>query len=220
MKENLTELVFILDKSGSMNPLTSDTIGGFNSFIENQKKEKGECIVSTILFSHVIEVLHNRVPLKDVKPITSNDYQAMGMTALIDAMGSTIDHIKNRHIKTPKEERPDKVMFVIITDGAENASKEYRLKQVKNSITECKELLGWEFLFLGANIDAIQTADQFGIDSSRAVNYNCDSEGTALNFKSISAAASFVRSGHKLNSDWKKDIEKDFKTRGNNLKHK
>lgn len=220
MKQNLTELVFILDKSGSMNPLTDDTIGGFNSFIETQKKEEGECIVSTILFSHVIQVLHNRVPLKDINPITSHDYQTMGMTALIDAIGSTIDHIKNKHIKTPKEERPDKVMFVIITDGAENSSKEYSLKQVKNSITECKEFLGWEFLFLGANIDAIQTADQFGIDSSRAVNYNCDSEGTALNFKSIGVVASCVRSGHKLNSDWKKDIEKDFKNRDINSTHK
>ncbi|MGM9532087.1 vWA domain-containing protein [Intestinibacter sp.] len=216
MKKNLTELVFILDKSGSMSPLTDDTIGGFNSLLDKQKNEEGDALVTTVLFNHEIQVLHNRIPIEHVSPINRKDYTAMGMTSLLDAMGSTIDHIKNEHIITPNEERPEKVMFVIITDGAENSSKEYNIKQVKNLINTCKGLLGWEFLFLGANIDAIQTAGAFGIDASRAVNYNCDKEGTALNYKVISKNISDVRQRKPISDDWKADIEKDFEARSNN----
>lgn len=216
MKKNLTELVFILDKSGSMSPLTDDTIGGFNSLLDKQKNEEGDALVTTVLFNHEIQVLHNRMPIENVSPITKRDYLASGMTSLLDAIGSTIDHIKNEHIITPKEERPEKVMFVIITDGAENSSKEYSIKQVKNLINTCKELLGWEFLFLGANIDAVQTAGAFGIDASRAVNYNCDKEGTELNYKVVSETISCVRQCNPISNSWKKDIEKDFEARSKN----
>ena len=213
MKKNLTELVFILDKSGSMAPLTDDTIGGFNSLLDKQKNEEGDALVTTVLFNHQIQVLHNRVPIGHVSPITNKDYVAGGMTSLLDAMGSTIDHIKEKHINTTKEERPEKVMFVIITDGAENSSREYNIKQVKSLVNTCKELLDWEFLFLGANIDAVQTAGAFGIDASRAVNYNCDKEGTELNYKVLGAAVSCMRQSKCINDDWKADIEKDFETR-------
>ena len=216
MKENLTELVCILDKSGSMASLTDDTIGGFNSLIKKQKGEEGECLVTTVLFNSNIEILHNRVPLEDVKDITTKDYQAMGCTALLDAIGISIYKIKNEHANTPKEKRPDKVLFAIITDGAENSSTEYNLKQIKNSVSACQELLGWEFLFLGANIDAIETASQFGIPKSMAANYNCDSEGTELNFDAINDVLCCVRRDEDISDDWKLKIEKDFKNRRKN----
>ena len=148
MKENLTELVFILDKSGSMSPLVDDTIGGFNSLLKKQKNEKGQCVVTTVLFNQSIQILHNRIPIEDVKNMTEKECQPMGSTALLDAMGSTIDKIKNDHVNTPKEKRPDKVLFAIITDGAENSSREYNIKQVKSLVNTCQELLGWEFIFL------------------------------------------------------------------------
>ena len=216
MKENLTELVCILDKSGSMASLTDDTIGGFNSLIKKQKDEDAECLVTTVLFNSNIEILHNRVPLKDVKDITTKDYQAMGCTALLDAIGVSIDKIKNEHANTPKEKRPDKVLFAIITDGAENSSKEYNIKQVKSLVNTCQELLGWEFIFLGANIDAIETASQFGIPKSMAANYNCDSEGTELNFDAINDVLCCVRRDEDISDDWKLKIEKDFKNRRKN----
>lgn len=216
MKENLTELVCILDKSGSMASLTDDTIGGFNSLIKKQKGEEGECLVTTVLFNSNIEILHNRVPLEDVKDITTKDYQAMGCTALLDAIGISIDKIKNEHANTPKEKRPDKVLFAIITDGAENSSKEYNIKQIKTSVTTCQELLGWEFLFLGANIDAIETASQFGIPKSRAANYNCDSEGTELNFSAINDVLCCVRRDEHISEGWKSKIEKNFKKKRKN----
>ena len=201
MKENLTELVCILDKSGSMASLKDDTIGGFNSLIKKQKDEEGECLVTTVLFNSNIEILHNRVPLKDVKDITTKDYQAMGCTALLDAIGVS------------KEKRPDKVLFAIITDGAENSSKEYNIKQVKNSVTTCQELLGWEFIFLGANIDAIETASTFGIHASRAANFYCDKVGTELNFNAVGKVLCCLREDKDIDMDWKSEIENDFKTR-------
>lgn len=215
MNKNLTELVFILDKSGSMATLTDDTIGGFNSLLEKQKNEEGEALVTTVLFNHEIQVLHNRVNVKDVNPITRKDYMAMGMTSLLDAIGSSIDQVKNKHINTPKEERPDKVMFVIITDGYENSSKEYSSKHVKDMIKTCKELLGWEFLFLGANIDAVETASQFGIDAARAVNYNCDKIGTQLNYSVVSETVSCMRQSKPIKDNWKEKIEKDYEARSN-----
>lgn len=214
MKKNLTELVCILDKSGSMAPLTDDTIGGFNSLIKKQKSEEGQCIVTTVLFNQYVEILHNRVNLEDVKYISTKDYQALGCTALLDALGTTIDKIKNEHANTPKEKRPNKVLFAIITDGAENSSKEYNIKQVKNSVTTCQELLGWEFIFLGANIDAIETASKFGIHASRAANFNCDEIGTQLNFDAVDRVLCCLREDKEINMDWKSEIENDFKTRG------
>ncbi|MDO5009918.1 MAG: hypothetical protein Q4E31_03750 [Intestinibacter bartlettii] len=216
MKENLTELVFILDKSGSMAPLVDDTIGGFNSLIQKQRKEDGECIVTTVLFNDSIDILHNRVSIENIKNITTKEYQPMGCTSLLDAMGSTIDKIKADHVNTPKEKRPDKVLFAIITDGAENSSKEYNIKQIKTSVTTCQELLGWEFLFLGANIDAIETASQFGIPKSRAANYNCDSEGTELNFSAINDVLCCVRRDEHISEGWKSKIEKNFKKKRKN----
>ena len=198
MKENLTELVCILDKSGSMASLTDDTIGGFNSLIKKQKDEDAECLVTTVLFNSNIEILHNRVPLKDVKDITTKDYQAMGCTALLDAIGVSIDKIKNEHANTPKEKRPDKVLFAIITDGAENSSREYNIKQ---------------FIFLGANIDAIETASTFGIHASRAANFYCDKVGTELNFNAVGKVLCCLREDKDIDMDWKSEIENDFKTR-------
>lgn len=213
MKENLTELVFILDKSGSMFPLVDDTIGGFNSLLKKQKNEKGQCVVTTVLFNQSIQILHNRIPIEDVKNMTEKECQPMGSTALLDAMGSTIDKIKNDHVNTPKEKRPDKVLFAIITDGAENSSKEYNIKQVKNSVTTCQELLGWEFIFLGANIDAIETASTFGIHASRAANFYCDKVGTELNFNAVGKVLCCLREDKDIDMDWKSEIENDFKTR-------
>ena len=213
MKENLTELVFILDKSGSMSPLVDDTIGGFNSLLKKQKNEKGQCVVTTVLFNQSIQILHNRIPIEDVKNMTEKECQPMGSTAILDAMGYTIDKIKNDHVNTPKEKRPDKVLFAIITDGAENSSKEYNIKQVKNSVTTCQELLGWEFIFLGANIDAIETASTFGIHASRAANFYCDKVGTELNFNAVGKVLCCLREDKDIDMDWKSEIENDFKTR-------
>ena len=214
MKENLTELVCILDKSGSMASLTDDTIGGFNSLIKKQKDEEGECLVTTVLFNSNIEILHNRVPLKDVKDITTKDYQAMGCTALLDAIGVSIDKIKNEHANTPKEKRPDKVLFAIITDGAENSSKEYNIKQVKNSVTTCQELLGWEFIFLGANIDAIETASHIWNSCHLELLIStCDKVGTELNFNAVGKVLCCLREDKDIDMDWKSEIENDFKTR-------
>ena len=214
MKKNLTELVCILDKSGSMASLTDDTIGGFNSLIKKQKDDDAECLVTTVLFNSNIEILHNRVPLKDVKDITTKDYQAMGCTALLDAIGVSIDKIKNEHANTPKEKRPDKVLFAIITDGAENSSREYNIKQVKSLVNTCQELLGWEFIFLGANIDAIETASTFGIHASRAANFYCDKVGTELNFNAVGKVLCCLREDKDIDMDWKSEIENDFKTIG------
>lgn len=213
MRENLTELVFILDRSGSMSGLESDTIGGFNSMIAKQQKEEGEAIVSTVLFDDVTDVIHDRVAIGDVKKLTEDDYFVRGCTALLDAVGGAIHHIGNVHKYAREEDRPAKTLFVITTDGLENASRNYAFKDVKKMIERQKEKYGWEFLFLGANIDAVETARHFGISEDRAVNYHSDSEGTQLNYEVVSEAICAVRCSAPLGADWKKRIDEDYKAR-------
>lgn len=214
MRKDLTELVFIIDRSGSMSGLESDTIGGFNSMIRKQKQAEGEALISTVLFDNVSEVLHDRVNVKDIQPMTERDYTVRGTTALLDAIGGAIHHIGNVHKYARKEDVPEHTMFVITTDGMENASRYYSSDKVKKMIERQKVKYGWEFLFLGANIDAVETASHFGIGADRAVNYNCDSEGTALNYEVVSDAICSVRCSAPLKSDWKKRIDEDYKKRG------
>ena len=221
MRENLTELVFILDRSGSMSGLESDTIGGFNSMITKQQKEEGEAVVSTVLFDDVTDVIHDRVAIGDVKKLTEEDYFVRGCTALLDAVGGAIRHIGNVHKYAREEDRPAKTLFVITTDGLENASRNYSFKDVKRMIERQKEKYNWEFLFLGANIDAIEVAGNMGISRDRAANYNCDEEGTALNYQVLEAAVSRVRkckvadmSATFTGGAWKADIDRDYKQRG------
>ena len=213
MTNNITELVFILDRSGSMAGLESDTVGGFNSMISKQKKESGKCFVSTILFDNISEVLHDRVELSEIKPMTDKDYSVRGCTALLDAVGSAIHHVKNIHKYARKEDVPAHTMFVITTDGYENASHVYTAEKVKSMIEKQTKKAGWEFLFLGANIDAVSTAQSFGIGADRAVNYNCDSKGTVLNYDVMSEAISCVRQAMPLQSNWKARIEEDYNKR-------
>lgn len=214
MRKNLTEIVFILDRSGSMSGLESDTIGGFNSMIEEQKKAEGEALISTILFDNVSKVLHDRINLKDIHPMTEHDYIVRGCTALLDAIGGAIHHIGNVHKYARAEDVPERTLFVITTDGMENASRRYSSDKVKQMIERQKTKYGWEFLFLGANIDAVETASHFGISADRAVNYQCDSQGTALNYEVVNEAICSVRRMETLSPDWKKRIDEDFKKRG------
>ena len=218
MKKNLTEIVFILDRSGSMSGLESDTIGGFNAMIEKQKKADGEAYISTVLFDNVSEVLHDRVDVREIKPMTDADYTVRGCTALLDAIGGAIHHIGNIHKYARKEDVPEHTMFVITTDGMENASHRYTGTQIKRMIERQKEKYGWEFLFLGANIDAVETARSFGINEDRAVNYHSDGEGTKLNYEVLSEAICSVRCNAPLAEDWKKRIDEDFETRKNGKK--
>ena len=213
MKNNITELVFILDRSGSMSGLESDTIGGFNAMIEKQKKEDGECYISTVLFDNVSEVLHDRVKLSDIKPMTDKEYTVRGCTALIDALGGAIHHIGNIHKYARPEDVPEHTMFVITTDGMENASQRYTSDQVKRMIERQKEKYGWEFLFIGANIDAVETAQRYGISSDRAVNYNADSEGTGILYESVACAVSNVRKCAQLDKGWRAKLDRDFEKR-------
>ena len=213
MKKDLTELVFILDRSGSMQGLESDTIGGFNSLLEKQKRQPGEALVSTVLFDSQSEVLHDRVKLSSVRPITDRDYFVRGCTALLDAVGGAIRHIGNIHKYARPEDVPEHTLIVVITDGMENASHRYTARQVREMILRQKERSGWEFLFLGANIDAVETAGDLGIGADRAVNYRCNSAGTRLNYDVVSQAASAVRSSAPLNAHWKDAIEQDFHNR-------
>lgn len=214
MKKNLTEIVFILDRSGSMSGLESDTIGGFNSMIEKQKKEDGEALISTILFNNSSEVLHDRVDLKKIEPMTDRDYTVRGCTALLDAIGGAIHHIGNVHKYARSEDVPEHTLFVITTDGMENASRQYSSDKVKEMIERQKSKYGWEFLFLGANIDAVETAGNFGIDAHHAANFHCDSEGTALNYEVLSDAIVGVRCGASLEKNWKDRIDEDYRRRG------
>ena len=214
MKKGLTELVFILDRSGSMSGLEGDTIGGFNAMIEKQKREEGEALVSTVLFDNEAEVLHDRARLETIAPMTDRDYTVRGCTALLDAIGGAIHHIGNVHKYAREEDVPEHTVFVITTDGMENASRRYSAEQVKAMIEQQKEKYSWEFLFLGANIDAVATARSFGISEDRAVRYQCDSEGTALNYEVLSCAISDVRGSRKLSGSWKKRIDEDYKKRG------
>ena len=216
MKNNITELVFILDRSGSMAGLEKDTIGGFNAMIEKQKKQEGECYVSTILFDNVSEVLHDRVRIDDMKKMTDDDYTVRGCTALIDAIGGAIHHIANIHKYARPEDVPEHTMFVITTDGMENASHIYSSDKVKKMMEHEKEKYGWEFLFIGANIDAIGTAAGFGIGSDRAVNYNADSEGTDILYESVCDAVTEVRNSRPLSKEWSGRINEDYRHRGNN----
>lgn len=213
MKKDLTELVFILDRSGSMSGLESDTIGGFNAMIEQQKKEPGEAFVSTVLFSNCSSVLHDRVDLKKIEPLTENDYRVGGCTALIDAIGAAIHHIGNVHKYAREEDVPEKTLFVITTDGLENASRRYSADEVRSMIKRQKERYGWEFLFLGANIDAVRTAAFYGIAEDRATNYRSDSRGVRVSIESISKAASQLRTDKVLNASWKDAAEEDYNNR-------
>ena len=218
MRKNLTEIVFILDRSGSMSGLEADTIGGYNSLLEKQKREEGEAIVSTVLFDDRQEVLHDRVDLKNMKPITEKEYYVRGCTALLDAVGGAIHHIGNVHKYAREEDRPEKTLCIITTDGLENSRRRYTFEKVKQMVERQKTKYGWEFLFLGANIDAIEVAGRFGIEAERAVNYECDSEGTAVNYKVLSEAVTRVREAKccasvALTADWKDEIEKDYKRR-------
>ena len=210
----MTELVFILDRSGSMSGLESDTIGGFNSMIEKQKKEEGEVVVSTVLFDNESVVIHDRVPLDKVPRMTEDQYFTRGCTALLDAVGGAIHHIGNIHKYARKEDVPEKTMFIITTDGYENASKRYSYEKVREMIEHEKKKYGWEFLFLGANIDAAAEAKRFGISEDRAVNYKCDKVGTALNYDVISQAVCNVRACGCIDSNWKQRIDEDVKKRG------
>ncbi|PSL41816.1 hypothetical protein B0H99_10160 [Planomicrobium soli] len=213
MANSKTELVFILDKSGSMAGLEADTIGGFNALLSKQKREAGDATVTTVLFNNNYELLHDRIPVSSVSPISDKEYEVGGTTALLDAIGSTIQKIANAQKRTREEDRADKVMFVITTDGMENASSEYNHNKIKSMIANQKEKYNWEFIFMGANIDAVSTAEQFGINEEFAVNYHADEKGTELNYKVMSETISSFRKGEKLDRHWKKDIEADFEER-------
>ncbi len=212
MANCITELVFILDRSGSMSGLEADTIGGFNAMIEKQKKEPGEAYVSTVLFDNVSEVLHDRIRLADVPKMTDRDYTVRGCTALIDAIGGAIHHITNIHKYARTEDVPEKTMFIITTDGMENASHHYSSDEVKKMIERQKEV-GWEFLFIGANIDAVETAKRYGIGSDRVANYKADSQGTEILYESVTAAVSQVRRHAPLSAKWNKRMEDDLASR-------
>ena len=213
MRKNLTELVFILDRSGSMSGLEPDTIGGFNSMIAKQKSEAGQAVISTVLFDNTSEVIHDRVDIQKIEPRTEKQYYVRGCTALLDAIGGAIHHIGNVHKYAREEDRPEHTLFIITTDGMENASHKYSSDRVKQMIERQKTKYGWEFLFLGANIDAVETAGNFGIDADRAVNYHCDSEGTALNYEVLSEAICSVRCSRPLEPTWKERIDRDYERR-------
>ena len=214
MRKKLTEIVFILDRSGSMHGLEKDTIGGFNSLIEKQKKVDGEVLISTILFDNTGKVIHDRIDLKNIRFMTDKDYVTGGCTALLDAVGNAIHHIGNIHKYARKEDVPEHTLFVITTDGMENASRFYGYEKVKKMIERQKKRYGWEFMFLGANIDAIDVANNLGIDESRAVNFNCDSEGTALNYEVVGDTIESLRRCEFIDDSWKDRIDDDFRKRG------
>ena len=214
MKKNLTELVFILDRSGSMAGLENDTIGGFNAMIEKQKQEPGEAIVSTVLFDNEREVIHDRVDLREIRPMTDREYYVRGCTALLDAVGFAIHHIGNVHKYAREEDRPERTLFVITTDGYENASCIYSYKKLKAMIQRQKEQYGWEFLFLGANIDAAKEAARFGIGADRAADYHADSVGTGVIYEAVSEAVCSIRACQPMGADWKRKVDEDFRKRG------
>ncbi len=213
MRKDLTELVFILDRSGSMSGLTDDTIGGFNSMIEKQKKEDGECLVSVVLFDDTSEVLYDRVPIKDVRQMTDKEYYPRGCTALIDAMGGSIHHIGNVHKYAREEDVPEKTIFVITTDGMENASRVYTVEKVRQMVKLEQEKYGWEFLFLGANIDAVETARRYGLKEGHAVRYHNDKVGIKINYKVMSDTIAEVRECKYVPEDWCMEIDEDYKGR-------
>jgi uncharacterized protein YegL len=212
--KNITELVFIIDKSGSMSGLESDTIGGFNSMLQKQKKEEGVCHISTVFFSGGSEVVHNRVLIEKVEPLTEKDYVAGGCTALLDALGDAINHTVKVQKTLAGDEKAQNVIFVIITDGEENASRRFSKQKIKKMISLEQEKYGWEFIFLGANIDAVQTAEGYGIKRNRSSNFVCDSKGVSLNFCSIGNAISMQRAKGCISDDWDTEIQADFESRG------
>lgn len=213
MQENLTELVFILDESGSMHDLVADTIGGFNSLIEQQKLLEGECLVSVVLFNQTQKVLFDRVALTMIPPLGEKEYQPSGTTALLDAMGGAIHHIGNVHKYARESDRPAHTMFIITTDGMENASSRYSAPSVRYMVERQKIKYGWEFLFLGANIDAVETARTYGIDERTTVRFHNDSQGVDINCKIVQEAIHCVRSGRELDRSWKERAEKDYASR-------
>ena len=208
-----TEIVFILDRSGSMAGLEADTIGGFNSLIQKQKKEDGKAVVSTVLFDDKCEVLHDRKDLIEIAPLTEEDYYVRGCTALLDAVGGAIHHIGNVHKYARTEDRPERTLLIITTDGMENASRKYGYEKVKRMIERQKERYGWEFLFLGANMDAVSVAGRFGIAPERAVRFHCDEKGTELNYRVLSETIANVRCGAPMEASWKDEIERDYEER-------
>ena len=214
MKKNLTEIVFILDRSGSMAGLEKDTIGGFNAMIEKQKAEEGEAYISTVLFDNESVVIHDRIPLDRIPKLTEKEYYVRGCTALLDAVGGAIHHIANVHKYAREEDRPEKTLFVITTDGMENASRRYTYDKVKQMITRQKEHQGWEFLFLGANIDAAREAARFGIGADRAANYHADHQGTAVIYDAVCETVCDFRASRPMAAGWKKRIDEDFEKRG------
>ena len=215
MKKNLTELVMILDRSGSMGGLESDTIGGYNNMLKKQRETEGDVLVSTVLFDDDSEVLYDRVPLSKMPKMTEKEYDVRGCTALLDAVGGAIRHIGNVHKYAREEDRPEKTIVVITTDGLENASREYTYERVKKMVERQKEKYGWEFLFLGANIDAIEMAGRFGISADRAANYHSDHQGTMLNYEVLGEALCEMRvSSAPIGGGWKKRIDEDYHRRG------
>ena len=215
MKKHLTELVFILDRSGSMAGLEEDTIGGFNAMIEKQRQEPGEAVVSTVLFDSESTIIHDRVDIQRVEPMTRKEYYVQGCTALLDAVGGAIHHIGNVHKYAREEDRPEKTLFVITTDGMENASRKFTYDRLKAMIERQKERYGWEFLFLGANIDAAKEAARFGISEDRAANYNADSVGTNVIYETVSEAITQVRCcAAPLSAEWKQRVDEDYRKRG------
>ena len=214
MKKNLTEIVFILDRSGSMAGLEDDTIGGFNALIAKQKGEAGDACVSTILFDNYTEVIHDRVDIQKIPPMTRRDYYVRGCTALLDAVGSSIRHIANVHKYAREEDRPQKTLFVITTDGMENASRVYSYERVRRMIEHEKETYGWEFIFLGANINAAREAARFGIPEDCAATYRADRQGTAVIYEAMSEAVRDIRSNRPMGTAWKRQVEEDFQKRG------
>ncbi|MBO7397738.1 MAG: VWA domain-containing protein [Clostridia bacterium] len=211
-RNNITEMVFILDKSGSMAGLESDTIGGFNGMIAKQKGEEGVAYVTTVLFSNRSVTIHDRVPVENVPELTRNEYSVGGCTALIDAIGQTVEHIETIHRYARPEDVPANTVFVITTDGLENASTKYSAKDVKKLVSKKREE-GWEFIFLGANIDAVETARTYGIDESRAMNYKCDAAGTAVNFRALGKALKSIRRESELDLDCLAEIRDDYESR-------
>lgn len=214
MKKGLTELVFILDRSGSMAGLESDTIGGYNALLAKQKKDPGEVLLTTVLFDDRYELLHDRIDLQKVQSITEKEYFVRGCTALLDAIGRTINKIGHAQSIIAEDERAEQVMLVITTDGMENASSEFSYEKIKDMINHQRKKYNWEFIFLGANIDAIETANRFGIDKERATNYHADHEGTLLNYQVISETVSSLRQNRSISKNWKAKIESDFNKRG------
>lgn len=214
MKKNLTELVFILDRSGSMAGLEDDTIGGFNSMIQKQKREDGSAYVSTVLFDNYSELIHDRVDIQKIRPMTRDEYYVRGCTALLDAVGKAIRHIANIHKYAREEDRPEKTLFVITTDGMENASREYDYERVRRMIEHERGKYGWEFIFLGANIDAAKEAARFGISADRAVDYHADQMGTAVIYEAVSEAVCNVRASRPMSDEWRRRVDEDYIKRG------